>query len=85
MNDGDIKVIAKNFDRNTLGKTKLIRSGLCMSSPSPLHRLAAQHFDERYKRKQRESFLSQPEHTIWVSELLEPNIYIWVFCFKSII
>ena len=35
-----------------------------MSSPSPLHRLATQHFDERYKRKQSESFLSQPEHTI---------------------
>ena len=38
-----------------------------MSSPSPLHRLAAQHFDERYKRKQSESFLSQQERTIWVS------------------
>ena len=38
-----------------------------MSSFSPLYRLATQHFDERYKRKQSESFLSQPEHTIWVS------------------
>ena len=38
-----------------------------MPSPSPLHRLATQHFDERYKRKQSQSFLSQPEHTIWVS------------------
>ena len=39
----------------------------CMSGPRPLHRIATQHFDERYKRKQSESFLSQPEHTIWVS------------------
>ena len=38
-----------------------------MSSPSPLHRLATQQFDERYKSKQSESFLSQPEHNIWVS------------------
>ena len=43
------------------------RSGLCMSSLSPLHRLATQHFDECYKCKQSESFLSQPEYTIWVS------------------
>ena len=42
-------------------------SGLCMSSLSPLHRLATQHFDERLKHKQIESFWSQPEHTIWVS------------------
>ena len=33
-----------------------------MSRPSPLHRLATQHFGEHYKRKQSESFLSQPEH-----------------------
>ena len=39
----------------------------CMSGPSPLHRIATQRFDECYKRKQGESFLSQPEHTIWVS------------------
>ena len=39
----------------------------CMSGPSPLHRIATQRFDERYKRKQSESFLSQPEQTIWVS------------------
>ena len=32
-----------------------------------MHRQAAQHFDERYKRKQNESFFSQPEYTIWVS------------------
>ena len=38
-----------------------------MSSPSPFQRLAAQYFDEHYKRKQSESFLSQPEHIIWVS------------------
>ena len=42
-------------------------SGLCMSSPSRLHRLATQHFDARYNCKHSESFLSQPEHTIWVS------------------
>ena len=36
----------------------------CMSGP--LHGIATKSFDERYKRKQRESFLSQPEHTIWV-------------------
>ena len=38
-----------------------------MSSLHPLHRRAAQHFDERFIRKQSESFLSQPEQTIWVS------------------
>ena len=38
-----------------------------MSSPSPLHQLATQQFDEHYKRKRSESFLSQPEHTDWVS------------------
>ena len=38
-----------------------------MSSTSPLHGQAAQHFDERFIRKQIESFLSQPEQTIWVS------------------
>ena len=32
-----------------------------------LHQQAAQHFDERFIRKQSESFLSQPEQTIWVS------------------
>ena len=31
-----------------------------MSSPSPLHRLAAQHFDERYKRKQSEVIFEPP-------------------------
>ena len=41
--------------------------GLCMSSPIPLHRVATQQFDERYKRKQSESLLSQPELIIWVS------------------
>ena len=38
-----------------------------MSNPSPLHRLAAQYFDERNKRKQSEPSLSQPEHIIWTS------------------
>ena len=57
-----------------------------MSSPSPLHRLATQHFDERYKRKQSESFFSQPEHTILVSRhrtLSTQYFYIWVFFFES--
>ena len=67
MNDGDIKVIANKFYWKYLGQDKvdLIRS--FMSSLRPLHRQAAQHFDERNKRKQSESFLSQPEHTIFVS------------------
>ena len=38
-----------------------------MSSLRPLHRQAAQNFDERFIRKQSDSFLSQPEQTIWVS------------------
>ena len=38
----------------------LTRSGLCMSNLCPLHQLAGQHFDERYKRKQSEPFLSWP-------------------------
>ena len=38
-----------------------------MSIPSPFHQLVTQHFDERYKRKEDKSFLSQPEYTIWVS------------------
>ena len=53
MNDGDIKVIASKF----WWKYFLIGPGLCISSPSPLHRLATQHFNEG---KQSESFLSQP-------------------------
>ena len=56
-----------SFNGNNWGKTKLIWSGFCMSSLSPLHRLATQHFDESYKRRQSESFLSQSEHTIWIS------------------
>ena len=41
-------------------KAKLIWSGFCISSPSSLHRLAKQHFDERYKCK-----------TLWV--IFEPT------------
>ena len=55
-----------------------------MSSLSPLHQLATQHFDERYKWKQSESFFSQPEHTIWVSrnrnlrtQYLQLGIFLW--------
>ena len=57
-----------------------------MSSPSPLHRLATQHFDERYKRKQSESFLSQPEQTIWVSRhrtLRTQYLHLGVFLWKQ--
>ena len=63
-------------------------SGLCMSSPSPLYRLAKQHFDERCKRKQSESFLSQPEHTIWVSKhrtLTKQCFHLGVFLWKQYI
>ena len=59
-----------------------------MSSPSPLHRLATQHFDERYKHKQSESFLSQPEHTIWVSKhrtLRTQYLHLGVFLRKQYI
>ena len=66
-------------------KTKLIWSGLCISSPSPLHRLAKQHFDELYKCKHSESFLSQPEHTIWISRhwtLTTQYLYLGVFLWK---
>ena len=38
-----------------------------MPIPSPLYQLATQHFDELYEREQSESFVSQPERTIWVS------------------
>ena len=53
-----------------------------MSSPSPLHRLATQHFDERYKRKQSKLFLSQPEHTIWVSRQNFENPIFTLVCFS---
>ena len=64
----------------------LIRSLYVKSqSIGSTHRLATQHSDERYKRKQSESFSSQPEHTIWVSRLrtLRTHIFIWVFLFES--
>ena len=56
-----------------------------MPGPSPLHRLVAQHFDEPHNNKQSKSFLSQPEHTIWVSRhrTLRDNFYIWVFFLKA--
>ena len=59
-------------------------SGFRISSPSPLRWLVTQHFDERYKRKQNELFLSQPEHVIWVSrhrtlrtQYLHLGIFLW--------
>ena len=70
------------FNGNTSGKTKLIRSGPCMSSPSPLHWLTTQYFDERYKRKQSDSFLSHPEHTIWVSRHRSENLIFKFGCFS---
>ena len=55
-----------------------------MSNPSRLHRLAVQHFYERYKRKQSESFLSQAKHTILVSrhrtlrtQYLHSAVFLW--------
>ena len=53
-----------------------------MLSLHPLHRQAAQHFDERYKRKQSESFLRQPELTIWASRhktLRAQYLYLGIF------
>ena len=51
---------------------------------SPLHRLPTQHFDERYKHKHIESFLIQPEHTIWVwrhrtlkTQYLHLGVFLW--------
>ena len=57
-----------------------------MSSLRPLHRQAAQHFDEHHKRKQNHFWASQNSligslgTKLWV-----PNIYIWVFFFESTI
>ena len=55
-----------------------------MSSFCPLHRQAAQHFDEHFIGKQSESFLSQPEQTIWVSrhrtlrtQYLHFSVFLW--------
>ena len=59
-----------------------------MSSRSPLHRLATQYFDDHYKPKQSESFLSQPEHTIWVSRhrtLRTQYLHFGVFLWKQYI
>ena len=77
-----------NFNGNNLGKTKLIWSGLGMSSLHPLHRQAAKHFDERFISKQSESFLSQPELTIWVSRqrnLKTQYLHLGVFLWKQYI
>ena len=53
------------------------RSGLCMSSLSPLHRLATQHFDECYKRKQSESFFepARTHHLGLKAQKFENSIY----------
>ena len=81
VNDRDIKVLQINFNENTWGKAKLIWSGLCMWSLRPLHRQAAQHFDERYKRKQTAS-QNIPFGSLG-TELWEPNIYICVLFSES--
>ena len=54
----------------------------------PVHclRLATQHFDEHYKCERRESFLSQPEKTIWVSRhriLRTQYLHLGVFLWKQ--
>ena len=57
-----------------------------MSSLRPLYRQAATHFDERFILKQSESFLSQPEHAIWVSRqrtLKTQYLYLGVFLWKQ--
>ena len=57
-----------------------------MSSVPPSHRQAAQHFDERFIRKQNESFLSQPEQTNWVSRhrtLSTQYLHLGVFLWKQ--
>ena len=56
-----------NFNGNNSGKTKLIWLGLCLPRFWALHQQAAQHFHNRFIRKQSDSFLSHPEHTIWLS------------------
>ena len=55
-----------------------------MSRSSPLRRLATSHFDEHYRRKQNETFLNQPEDTIWVSrhrtlkiQYLHLGVFLW--------
>ena len=57
-----------------------------MSSPRLLHRQAAQHIDERYKRKQSELFLSQQERTIGSlgTELSEPTFTFECFSLKAV-
>ena len=57
-----------------------------MSRLHPLHRQAAQHFDEHFIRKQSESFLSQPEQTIWVSRhrtLRTQYLHLYGFLWKQ--
>ena len=58
-----------------------------MSSLHSLHQQAAQHFDERFIRKQSESFLSQPEEIIWVAmhrTLRTQYLHFGVFFLKAV-
>ena len=59
--------MSNKFEWKYLGQNKvnLIRS-LYVKSPS-IASTSSKHFNERFIRKQSESFLSQPEQTIWVS------------------
>ena len=48
---------------------------------------ATQHFDEHYSHKESESFLSQPEHTIWVSRyrtLRTQYLHLGFFSLKAV-
>ena len=72
-----------SFSGNASPKAKLIWSGR-----SPFHWLATEHFDEHYKRKQTESFLTQSEHTILVSRhrtLRTQYLHLSVFFWKQYI
>ena len=55
-----------------------------MSSLSPLHQLATQHFDEHYKPKQSQSFLSLPEYTIWIWRYRTLRKQIFIFGWFSL-
>ena len=58
-----------------------------MSSPSPLHRLATQHFDGRCKRKQSQSFFepARTHHLVPKTQNFENPIFIFgCFSLKAV-
>ena len=60
---------------------------LCISNPSPLHQLATQHYDLRYKRKQRESNfeLARTHHLGLKAQNFENPIFtFWCFSLKVV-